>query len=717
MLEAGSVAVVGASARPGSFGRQLLSQLLAGGYRGAVHPVNPRYREVLGLPCHPSLAAAPGPVDLAVLAVPNAALEAQLAAAAVGGVPAAVIFASCQDPPTTTRVPPLAERLRRIALDAGMAVCGGNGMGFFNLEHGLRVCGYPEPPDLASGPVAVVSHSGSVFSALLHNDRGLRFNVVVSAGMELVTTAAAYLDHALDLPSTRVAALFLETVREPAAFRAALAKAADRDIPVVALKVGRGEAAGALVAAHSGALAGADGAYQALFDAYGVARVRSLDELADTCELLAGGRRAFPGGLAAIHDSGGERVHLMDLAEELVVPLARVSEVTRGRLAAALEPGLPATNPLDAWGTGNDADEIFAACTRALLDDADTGALALALDLTTEPTPDTSWTGLAIEAAAATDKPVAVLGNLASAVDRADAARLRAAGVPVLEGTATGLAAFRHLLARRDFLAHRPPAAATARSSGAPGREGRGGLRPPRSRGSPDPSGGRPAPGARARWRERLADRRPLGEVEALAMLADWGVPVVAAEEAAGLDAAVAAAGRVGWPVALKTAAPGVRHKSAVGGVRLGLAGPEAVAAAYADLAGRLGPLVVVAGMAAAGVELALGVVRDPQFGPLVMVAAGGVLVEALGDRRFMLPPVDARTARSALDRLAVRRLLDGPGGAPPADLDAVTDAVVALSALAVDLGDRFAAVDVNPLVAGPDGCLAVDALVVRTPT
>jgi acetate---CoA ligase (ADP-forming) len=380
-----------------------------------------------------------------------------------------------------------------------MAVCGGNGMGFFNLEHSLRVCGYPEPAGLSRGPVAVVSHSGSVFSALLHNDRGLRFNLVVSAGMELVTTAAAYLDHALELPSTRVVALFLETVREPAAFRAALAKAAARGVPVVALKVGRGEAAGELVAAHSGALAGSDGAYQALFDAYGVARVRSLDELADTCELLAAGRRAFPGGLAAIHDSGGERAHLMDLAEELDVPLARLSETTRARLAAVLEPGLPATNPLDAWGTGNDADEIFAACIRALLDDPDTGALALALDLTTEPTPDTSWTGLAIRAAAATAKPVAVLGNLASAVDRADAARLRAAGVPVLEGTATGLAALRHLLARRDFLAHPPLAASVAEPAGqaSPGAE------------------------VRARWRERLADPLPLGEVEALAMLAD----------------------------------------------------------------------------------------------------------------------------------------------------------------------------------------------------
>jgi acyl-CoA synthetase (NDP forming) len=443
-----------------------------------------------------------------------------------------------------------------------------------------------------------------------------------------------------------------------------------------------------MVAAHSGALAGEEGAYQALFDAYGVAPVATLDELADTCELLAG-RRAVPGGLAAIHDSGGERAHLLDVAERLRVPLAEISEGTRRRLAAVLEPGLPATNPLDAWGTGNDADRIFAACIRALLEDPATAALALNLDLTTEPTPDTSYTGLAIEAAACTDKPVAVIANLASAVDPAEAATLRAAGVPVLEGTATGLAAMGHLLAHRDFLAQRG-----TRGQGVAVRR------------------------ARDRWRRRLGEAgRPLGEVEGLALLADWGVPVVAAEVASSLEEAVGAAGRVGWPVALKTAAPGVLHKSDVGGVRLGLDGPGPLADAYADLAARLGPWVTVAAMAGPGVELALGVVADPQFGPLVMVAAGGVLVEVLGDRRFALPPVDHRQARAMIDRLAVRPLLDGVRGGPPADLDAVARAVVDLSVLAVDLGGRLAALDVNPLVAGPDGCLAVDALVVPATT
>jgi hypothetical protein len=274
----------------------------------------------------------------------------------------------------------------------------------------------------------------------------------------------------------------------------------------------------------------------------------------------------------------------------------------------------------------------------------------------------------------------------------------------VLEGTTTGLAALGHLLAWRDALTRAgavdgptlpPPGSATLPRRGPRDRSGRVGH-------------------ARERWRRRLGDlRRPLDEAEGLALLADWGVPVVAAEVADDLEGALAAAARVGWPVALKTAAPGVAHKSDAGGVRLGLDGPGPLADAYAGLAARLGPRVLVAAMAGPGVELALGVVADRQFGPLVMVAAGGVLVEVLADRRFALPPLDHHRALAMLDRLAARPLLDGARGAPPADLDAVAAALVRLSFLAVELGDRLAALDVNPLVAGPDGCLAVDALVV----
>jgi acyl-CoA synthetase (NDP forming) len=683
MLEARSVAVVGASDRPGSFGEQLMLQLVRGGFDGAIHPVNPRLAEVLGFPCHPGIAELPQPVDLAILGVANQRLEAQLVAAAAGAR-AAVIFASCHEP-ARPGVPPLAERLRRIAVDAGMVLCGGNGMGFVNLERRLRACGFSQPLDLAAGGLTFLTHSGSAFSAMLHNDRGLACNLAVSSGLELTTDMAAYLDYAVGLASTRVVALFAETARDPAALRAALARAAARDLPVVALKVGRGGRAGAMVAAHSGALAGADGAWQALFDAYGVLRVRTMDELADTCELLLAGRRAAKGGLAAVLDSGGERAHLVDLAEEAGVELAQVTPATERRLAALLDPGLDPVNPVDAWGTGRDAEQVMAECLDALAADPATAALAFCVDLTTEALPGDGYVRVAAEAAGRTPKPLAILANLASGVDRREAALARAAGVPVLEGTATGLAALAGLLARRD--------AAAARAV-------------------PDPPPPAPPDEVRAHWRARLAAPGRLSELDGLALLADYGIGVTPALAVGGPDEAVAAAERLGWPVALKTARPGLAHKSDAGGVRLGLAGPAQLAAAWAELAARLGPAMLVAAMAPPGVELALGVVRDPQFGPLVMVAAGGVLVELLRDRCFALPPLGRRAATAMLDRLAVRWLLDGMRGGPPADLDAVADAVARLSVLAADLGDLLDALDVNPLVAGPDGCLAVDALV-----
>jgi acyl-CoA synthetase (NDP forming) len=683
MLEARSVAVVGASDRPGSFGEQLMVQLLGGGFDGAVYPVNPHHAEVFGLRCRPRIEDLPDPVDLAVLGVANHRLEAQLAAAAAAGAAAAVIFASCHEPPRQG-VPPLAERLRRIALDAGIVLCGGNGMGFVNLERRLRACGFPQPLDRAAGGLTFLTHSGSAFSALLHNDRGLACNLAVSTGLELTTGIADYLDYAAGLASTRVVAMFVEATRDPAALRAALARAAARELPVVALKVGRGRRARAMVAAHSGALAGEDGAWQALFDAHGVTRVRTMDELADTCELLLAGRAAAPGGLAAVLDSGGERAHLVDLAEEAGVALARIAPATERRLAAVLDPGLAPANPVDAWGTGHDADGVMAECLDALAADPATGAVAFCVDLTTEALPGGGYVRVAVEAAGRTAKPLAVLANLASGVDRRDAALVRAAGVPVLEGTASGLAALAHLLARRDHLA---------------------------ARATPDPPPPGPPAEVTAGWRARLAAAGRLSELDGLALLADYGIPVTGAVAVGSLDEAVAAAGRLGWPVALKTARPGVAHKSAAGGVRLGLGGPAELAAAWAGIEAALGPAMLVAAMAPPGVELALGVVRDAQFGPLVMVAAGGVLVELLRDRRFALPPFGRRAAAAMLDRLAVRPLLDGFHGRSPL-LGAVAEAVARLSVLAADLGDLLDALDVNPLVAGPAGCVAVDALV-----
>ena len=265
-----------------------------------------------------------------------------------------------------------------------MAVCGGNCMGFANLERRVRALGFYEPKDAPVGGVTFLSHSGSAFSAMIHNDRALGLNLAVSAGQEFVTTVADYLRYALGLESTKAVGLFIETVRDPAGFRDALALGNERDIPVVALKVGREERTRELVAAHSGALAGEDGAYEALFDAYGVSRVESLDEMADTLALFAAGRRAGPGGLASVHDSGGERALLVDAAAAVGVPFAEISDETSERMAALLDPGLPPVNPLDFWGTGRDSHEIITGCVRALLEDPAVAALAFSVDLTSE---------------------------------------------------------------------------------------------------------------------------------------------------------------------------------------------------------------------------------------------------------------------------------------------------------------------------------------------
>ncbi len=684
MLEARSVAVIGASAREGSVGHETMRELVElGRFDGAVYPINPRYEELFGHRCYPSIAEVPGPVDLAIVALANAQLEETLRACAEAGVGSAVIYASAYEAPRPG-VPPLTERLAAIAREAGMAICGANCMGFVNLERGLRATGWEEPADLAPGGITFVSHSGSAFAALLHNDRNLRFNLAVSSGQELVTTTADYLTYALELESTRAIGLFIETIRDPAAFRAAMRVARERDVPVVVLKVGREAFTREMIAAHSGALAGEDGAYEALFEAEGIHRVESLDEMADTLALFVAGRRAGPGALATAHDSGGERAMMVDAAAAVGVPLATLTPESTARLAEILDEGLPPVNPLDFWGTGRDAGRVITESLRTLVNDPNVAALAFAVDMVTDDADEEGYFSCFLKVWPETDKPMAMLSNFAGGISRPDVQRIHDAGAPALEGTLTGLAAFKHLFEHRD---HR--------------------ALPPLAGSSPVPEE------VRERWRARLRAGEPLDELEGLGLLADYGIPVAEARRAETLEEAIAAARHLGFPVVLKTAAPGVQHKSDVGGVRVGIDDPGSLGDAYEDLARALGPRVTVAKMVPAGVEVALGVVRDPQFGPLVLVAAGGILVEVLRDRRLALPPLDAPRARRLVDRLRIRPLLDGVRGHPAADVDALVDAVVRLSWLAHDLGEELAALDVNPVICGPQGCVAVDALVI----
>lgn len=678
LLRPRSVALVGASATPGSFGHALLRQALDTGYAGAVYPVNPTRDEIDGTRCYPTLGDLPGPADCAVLAVGDARLEESLCAAVAAGIPAAVIFGAMPDPGSSD---PLPERLREVAQAAGMALLGGNCMGYYNAVDRLYISGYPVRERAPAGGIAFVSHSGSAFSAMANSGRDFRFSWVISPGQELAVTAADYLRYLVQQPETRAVGLFLESVRDPEGFVTALEQAAAADVPVVVLKVGRSEQGRRMALAHSGALAGSDAAFSALCERWGVLRVDSLDEMGDALELLAAPRRVRPGGLALGGDSGGERAMIVDRAAVLDVPWADLGAATLGEIAAALEPGLQPGNPLDMWGSGKDWQASYEQCLTAMARDAAVGATVLAVDLVPGSRLAPDYIDVVLRVQGQTGAPLAVLGNMSSTIDRAFARRLREGGVPVLMGTDTGLRALGHALRRGKVAPAQTPDSARA-----------------------------------AAWASLLSPAGgALDEVAAKQVLRAWGIPVVAEQLAVSEHEAVLAASALGWPVVLKSAAPGLLHKSDAGAVRLHVTDVDQVAAVYADLRERFGPQVVVQQQIDTRemVELFLGMSQDPEFGPLLSVGLGGIWVEALEAITFALPPIDANLAARMLARIPGSKLLDGGRGRAPVNRTAVIDAIVAFSQLACDLSQHIAEIDVNPLLAGPHGVVAVDALIV----
>lgn len=670
MLQARSVALVGASARPGSFGDRMIIEARRSSAR--MHLVNPRYDSIDGIPCAPSLDALDEPVDLVLLGVPDGALLGELKAAAAVGAPSAVIFGSAHGSE-------LRQAVTDTAVAAGMAVCGGGCMGFVNNATGLRALGYLEPDPIAAGGVSLITHSGSAFSTILRSRRGFGFRLAVSSGQELVTNTADYVEYILEDPGTSLIALLLETPRAVGRLRAGLRRAAERDIPVVILPVGHSPRGRAMVAAHSGALAGDAAGWQAFCADTGAVRVSDIAEFNDTIELFEAKRRPRAGthGIATVHDSGAERALCVDLAHDLGVRFADLTPPTLAAVGELLDDGLEATNPLDVWGTGADTRELFGGCLRAMVDDPHVAVAALAIDLVTEYDGDTAYADAVLDIAATTEAPLAVLASVGSAVDPETAERLRANGIPVLENARSGIAALGHLATWPGALV---PADA--------------GVDPHRQK----------------RWIARLA--QPGWDAPtAFELLADYGIPVARSQAAADLAGVLAAADAVGYPVALKTL--GAEHKSDVGGVILNLPDAAALQQAYLRMADALGPAVSVDAMAPAGVEISVGVVRDANFGPLVIVAAGGTLVEMLADRAVACTPVTRESATALLQSLRTAPLLAGWRGAPPVDIDALADVVVGFSQLAIELGEHIDAVEANPVIASPGGAVAVDALVI----
>lgn len=682
LLRPRSVAVVGASERRDSMGEWCLRNLERGRYGGPVYPVNPGYEKIASRRCYPSLSSLPEVPELVIFAVADTRVEAVLDEAIALGVPAVVLMSTLAL--DNDREPPLRERARVKIRQSGMLACGANGMGFYNVRDHVWACGFDSRMHEPPGNVSLISHSGSGMSGLIDSEERMRINLAVSTGNELGVTMDQYLDFALDLPETRAVGLFVETARNPAGFAAALEKAGARGIPVVALKVGRTAMSARLTVSHSGAMAGDDATYDALFERFGVTRVRDMDELATTLILMAELHPVGPGGLVSLHDSGGERQLMVDLAEEAGVPLTELGAESIARLEDILDPTLPAVNPLDAWSRGGEsAGATMAQCLAIMMQDPDAAIGAVVHDRAPDGFVYPSYIGYMKKAHAASGKPVAlVAARQGTGCDR-QVVETTHAGMPVLDGIPAFLRGVRALLDYRDWRA-RPP------------------MQPPEA-----------DPDLIERWSPRLEGGSSLDEDQSLALLRDFGLPAspcrVVESEAALIEAATA----FRYPLALKTAAPGILHKTDRGGVHLGLADETALRSAYLELAARLGPRALLAPMAEAGLEMLLGARRDPQFGPVVLIGFGGVYAEVLKDVAFALPPFDAACARRKIDTLRLRPLLDGQRGRPPYAIGAFCEMAARFSALVHALRETVEEIDVNPVIVGHERCTAVDALIV----
>jgi acetyltransferase len=694
----GSVAVVGASDAPGSVGGAVLRNLIGAGFPGPVHPVNPRRAAVARLPCAARLAdLAPAP-DLVVICTPAPTVPGLLTECGAAGAGAAIVVSAG----FSESGAPGRELERRAGESAaafpGLRVLGPNCLGVIVPRARLNASFAAGTP--RAGRLAFVSQSGALCTAVLDwaLEEEVGFSAFVSVGNVLDVGFADLLHHLADDPDTDAVLLYAESIRDGRAFVSA-ARACARAKPVIAYKAGRFADSARAAASHTGAMAGEDDVVDAAFRRAGIERVFDLGDLFDTAELLARGRRPAAGGLGVVTNAGGPGVMATDALLARGGRLAAPSGDTLRRLDDLLPAAWSRGNPVDVLGDAPPGR--LAAASAIVLEDRDVAALLAILAPQAMTDPLEAARALAA-AAAAGPKPVLAAWMGGRAV-RAGVQLLNEAGVPTYSTPEAAVHAFLHLVswARRLAALERTPAAAAE-------------LDPP-----PDPRAGR------ALVEAALArGRRSLGADESLALLRAYGVAAARTESAASADEAAARARAIGFPVAAKVLGPSISHKTDVGGVALGLATEADVREAFERIVrasrehvpgAALHGVLIQAMAPPGGLEMIVGIRRDPAFGPALLVGAGGVATEVLDDRALELPPLDARLAREMLASLRCWPLLRGHRGRAPADLDALADVLLRVARLATDLPE-IVEMDVNPVIAHPRGSLAVDARVALAP-
>jgi len=692
LLAPASVALIGASDRPGTVGGTMVRNLLGSGFKGRVMLVNPAHASVAGLPCHADVAALPEAPDLAVIATPAPSVPGIVAALSARGCKAAVVISAGFEGVAGAR---LKQAMVEAARPGLLRLLGPNCVGLLVPGIGLNAgFAHLTPP---AGRLAFLAQSGAIVTTVIDwaAARGIGFSYLVSMGEMADVDFADMLDYLATDAATAAILLYVESVGRARKFMSA-ARLAARGKPIIAIKAGRHAEGARAVVSHTGALAGADAVYDAAFRRAGVLRVYDLAELFDATQTLASAGPAAGDRLAILTNGGGIGILATDALIDQGGRLAEIGPETLKKLDAVLPPLWSHGNPVDIVG---DADAVrYDAALEILFADREIDAV-LVLNCPTAVADGVATAEAVLRAHGRHRRCL-----LTSWVGEETAARARdliaAAGVPTYETPEEAVRGFMHLVRwqrGRAQLMETPPSV---------------------------PESFKPDAEAARRL---LADVRADGRLiltgpESRAVLAAYGIAAPAERIARDPAGAASAAAELAAPVALKILSPDISHKTDVGGVALGLRSPDEVAAAAERMLARLrlarpearidGFTIEAMADGEAGIELILGLSEDPQFGPVLLFGQGGIAVEQLADRSLGLPPLNLALARDMIERTRVHRLLRGYRDRPPVDLDAVALALVKLSQLATDL-DEVAEVDVNPLLARASGVLALDARIV----
>lgn len=694
ILKPHSIAVIGASRASDTIGHQIVANLVAHGFTGPVYPVNPHATSIHSMRCYSCIADVPAPVDMAVIAIPKALVldvADQCGRAGVRGI--VVISAGFRevggDGPAREHA--LAETVR----SHGMRMIGPNCLGVLNTDPMYAMDATFAPCMPPTGRVGFVSQSGALGLSVLDyaNEYEIGIAQFVSVGNSAdVSVTDVLLEWELD-PTVQVVLVYQESFGEPRRFLD-VASRVTRGKPVIVLKAGRSAAGARAASSHTGALAASDAAVDALLAQAGVLRAGSIEELFDMA--MAFGAQPLPRSrrTAVITNSGGPGILAADALAGSGLDLAELQPATIADLRSVLPAEASVRNPLDTIASARPAE--YRAALETLLADQNVDSV---LSIFVPP--------LGV-------REVEVAEAIGAAARTCPAKPVLA----VLMGR-DGLPEGRAALHERGIPAYVfPESAARALAALCRYRES---LNRPVSRPERLPIN-RAAAGTIIA-QAALEGRVRLDQAEALALIDAYGISIARPCVVHSADAAASAAASLGVPVALKVISPAIVHKTEVAGVRLGIAGSEQVRAAYAELLEAVAARapeanisgVIVQPMVSEGREMIAGIVRDPLFGPLLMFGLGGILVEALHDVTFRLAPITAGDASAMITSLRSSSILSGLRGQPPADTDALVDILRRLSQLSIDF-PAITELDVNPLVARPDGAVAVDARVSLRP-